>query len=341
MNARERFLAACRNEDVDRPPVWLMRQAGRYLPEYRALRQENPFWQMMRQPELAVKVTRQPVDRFGVDAAILFSDILIVLDALGAEVHYKKGGPVISPLVRDEAGLTRLHEVDADRAFDYVTAAVSALTKALHPKTAVIGFSGGPFTLASYLIEKGPSKDLRRLKDLARKRPELYREVIERIAKVVADLLKLQIRAGVDAVQLFDTWAGKLNRDEYRELALPYTQQVFARLADAGVPLILYVRNAQEHFEAAASSGCSVLSIDDSLDLAEARKRLGPDLALQGNFDPALLKLPVDEIRTRVHRGLDALGGRGHIVNLGQGLTPDTPVAGVGAFVDAVREWSP
>ncbi|MBW1871136.1 MAG: uroporphyrinogen decarboxylase, partial [Deltaproteobacteria bacterium] len=226
MNSLERLMAACDSKPVDRPPVWLMRQAGRYLPEYRKLRKLHEFWEMMRNPELAAEVTMQPLRRFGVDAAILFSDILIVLDAMGVEVRYKKGGPIIHPLINDESGLTRLETVDADKQFAYLAETIGRLAEQLHPQVGLIGFAGAPFTLASYLIQKGPSKNLTALKKRAAKRPEIYEEILERICDVVVDLLRLQARAGADLLQIFDTWSGKLNLEEYLQLAQPYSERV-------------------------------------------------------------------------------------------------------------------
>ncbi|MBW1806979.1 MAG: uroporphyrinogen decarboxylase [Deltaproteobacteria bacterium] len=340
MNSLERLMAACDSKPVDRPPVWLMRQAGRYLPEYRKLRKLHEFWEMMRNPELAAEVTMQPLRRFGVDAAILFSDILIVLDAMGVEVRYKKGGPIIHPLINDESGLTRLETVDADKQFAYLAETIGRLAEQLHPQVGLIGFAGAPFTLASYLIQKGPSKNLTALKKLAAKRPEIYEEILERICDVVVDLLRLQARAGADLLQIFDTWSGKLNLEEYLQLAQPYSERVIERLADLKIPVTLYIRNASQLAKAAASTGCRVLSIDCSLPIGEARARLGDYLALQGNYDPARLKGDPAVIRQEVQAMIESVRGTGLIVNLGQGLTPDTPVAGVEAFVSAVKEWS-
>jgi uroporphyrinogen decarboxylase len=324
---------------VDRPPVWLMRQAGRYLPEYREVRSQHDFWEMMRTPGLAAEVTLQPIHRFGMDAAILFCDILVVLDALGSEVEYAKGGPVVRPLVRSEPDLERLLPVNCQESFGYVTEAVQLLCAELHPERALIGFAGAPFTLAAYLMEDGPSRSLETLRKMTGDKPELFKGILERITDVVVGLLSLQVEAGVDAVQIFDTWAGRLSQEEYTELALPYARSVVERLQGLGVPVILYVRNALDNLEAASSSGCQVLSVDSSVRLADARTRLGNGQALQGNFAPASLKEPPDRIRRQVHAAIESVGTTGYIVNLGEGLTPDTPVEGVGALVNAVREW--
>ncbi len=337
MLPRDRMLAACRGRPVDRPPLWLMRQAGRYLPEYRAVRKSHSFWEVVRTPELAEKVTLQPLARYAFDAAILFCDILIVLDALGAEVTYAPGGPRVSPQVRDAAALARLRRADAS-AFPYVRQAVERLCARLQPETAVIGFAGAPWTLAAYLVEGGPSKDSAELKKLAYTRPEVFEGVMDRIADLVAELLQLQIEAGVDVVQIFDTWAGHLCPADYRELAAPWVQRIISALAPSGVPIILYLRNAAGHLEAAAQTGCDVLSVDTSIAMAEARRRLPKGIALQGNLDPALLHAPEERMRQVVEETVAAAGDGGLILNLGQGLVPTSPPDGVERLVRVVAE---
>ncbi len=337
MRSRERMLAACRGQAVDRPPLWLMRQAGRYLPEYRAVRADHSFWEVVRTPELVEKVTLQPLARFELDAAILFCDILVVLDVLGAEVTYAPGGPRVSPALRDQAGLDALLPVDAEAAFGYVDQAIRRLCARLQPETAVIGFAGAPWTLAAYLVEGGPSRDSAQLKALAYQQPRVFESMMERIADVVAELLLIQLRAGADLVQIFDTWAGHLSPGDYTSLALPYTRRIIERVKSHGAPVILYLRNAAGHLDAAASSGCDVLSVDTSIDLAEARQRLDQSIALQGNLEPALLHAPEARLRAEVERMARAAEGGGYIVNLGQGLVPSSPIDGVARLVDAVR----
>jgi uroporphyrinogen decarboxylase len=340
MDCRERMLAACRGKTVDRPPVWLMRQAGRYLPEYRELRARHGFWDLVRTPCLAVEASLQPVRRFGMDAGILFSDILVVLDAMGVQVRYEEGGPTLCPQVRTAADLAELRAVVPESAFHYIAEAMTMLCAELHPQHAVVGFAGAPFTLAAYLVEGGPSRDVPSLKALAYRTPELYDAIAGSIADAVLGLLRAQVRAGADVVQIFDTWAGHLTPDDYEALALPYTHRVIEGLADLDVPVILYVRNAAGSLEHAAASGCQVLSIDGSIRLSDARARLDPRIALQGNFDPALLFAPAGRIISAVRGGIQSAGPLGYIVNLGQGLLPDTPLEGVETFVNAVRERS-
>ncbi len=338
MNGRERMIAACRGEAVDRPPVWLMRQAGRHLPEYNKLRGEHSFWEMVRTPELAAEVTLQPVRRYGMDAAVVFSDILIVLEAMGAEVRFETGGPVIAEPVVTRDALERLHRVDAGSAFGYLDTTLRILAGELHPRTALIGFAGAPFTLAAYLVEGRSSRDVRNLKALAYNDPALARDILTSLAEAVTELLLMQVLAGADVVQIFDTWAAYLSPEDYETLSLPYNRMIVERLQEAGVPVILYLRNAAGHLEAAATSGCDVLSVDASLRLAEARRRLPATIGLQGNLDPAELLGPTGRIRDRVREMVEASAGGGYVVNLGQGVTPDVPIAGVEALVSAVQE---
>lgn len=340
MNPRERMLAALRCHPVDRPPVWLMRQAGRYLPDYRSLREQHDFWTLMRTPHLAVEVSLQPVRRFGMDAAILFSDILIVHDAMGAEVNYGAGGPRIHPLVHTASDLDALHQPDVAGRLGFVGEAVERLCAALHPQTAVIGFAGAPFTLAAYLVEEGPGKDLARLLRLADEDPKLLDRLLDLLAGGVTELLRMQIRAGADLVQLFDTWAGSLTPAQYERIALPYTRKVVEALQPEGTPVLLYVRQSASRLEAMAASGCTGLSVDDSLTLAEARARLAAGTVLQGNLDPVYLAEDPGRMRTLVHAMIDEAGPAGTIVNLARGLTPATPPEGVAAFVRAVQEWT-
>jgi len=339
--SQERFASACRCEAVDRPPVWLMRQAGRYLPEYRAVRAKHDFWEMVRTPELAAAVTEQPVRRFDMDAAILFSDILIVPDAMGIEVRYEPGGPVLSPLVASLADVLALCEVEPARDFAYVAEAIRLLTARLHPEKALIGFAGAPFTLAAYMVQGGPARSVDRLKALAHRDRGAYDLLLDRVTAAVTGLLALQIEAGVDAVQIFDTWAWHLGPDDYVDLALPYTARIIERLRPHGRPVISYLRSAAAHLEAAAAAGPDVLSIDCTIRLADAMARAPAGVALQGNFDPALLFAPPAVIAGAVERQLALVrergAGRGYIVNLGQGLTPEIPIEGVEALVNAVR----
>jgi len=332
------MLAACRGMAVDRPPVWLMRQAGRYLPEYRELRARHSFWEMVKTPGLAAEISLQPLRRFSMDSAILFSDILVVPDAFGVEVRYEETGPVLSSQVRTAEELENLKKVTPGSSFEYVGMAVERLCRELHPQCPVIGFAGAPFTLAAYLVQGGPGRDVSALKILASREPGLYDAIARRIADAVTELLRVQVKAGADVVQIFDTWAAHLGPEDYRVLAEPYTRRLIEGIEDLGVPVILYIRNAAGLLEQAAACGCLVLSVDPSLRLSDARRRLDARVALQGNFDPALLFSGSECIRGAVRAGLQAARGGGYIVNLGQGVLQDTPLEGVDAFVKAVTE---
>ncbi len=338
ITCRERMLAACRGQAVDRPPIWLMRQAGRYLPEYRAVRKEHSFWEMVRTPELAVEVTLQPLRRFALDATIIFCDILVIPEAMGAGVQYKPGGPRMDNPFQGEDDLLRLDEVRVDQQLGYVADAVRLLCEKVQQDKAVIGFAGAPLTLAAYLVEGGPSKDLRKLKALAYREPDQAQRLLSGLADKVADLLRLQVEAGADIVQVFDSWAGLLCPDDYRALALPAVKRVFERIEDLDVPKVLYLRGAASHLLDAATAGADILSIDQTIRLDHARRLLGPDVVLQGNLDAAHLLGPRERIRREVRDMCAQVDGEGWICNLGQGLVPDIPPAGVEAMVDAVVE---
>ncbi len=339
MNSRERFLAACNRQPVDRPPVWVMRQAGRYLPEYLEVRAKHGFLEVCRSPELVTEVTLQPLRRFDMDAAIIFSDILVVPEAMGQEVTYPQGGPRLAPPIRKASDLARIRECEPEKDLAYVAEALVAMRRAMGDDRALLGFAGAPYTLATYMVEGGGSKHQEQTKRLALTEPGLIDELLERLADAVARFLRLQIEAGADAVQLFDTWAGDLSPVDFERLALKPAQRVIARLADLDVPVIYFMNGIAPHLEAAATCGATALGIDWRLDLAEARRRTGGRLALQGNLDPLVLSGPVSGIRERVraiHQSLE--GAPGHIFNLGHGVLPSTPVEGVAAFVDAVHE---
>lgn len=339
MTSRERFLAACRREPVDRPPVWLMRQAGRYLEEYQAIRRNHDFQTMCHTPSLATEVTLQPLRRFGMDAAILFSDILVVPEAMGQTVTYPEGGPRLAPSIRTREDLARLRRVDASVALSYVAEALRLVRPELGEHRALLGFAGAPYTLATYMVEGGGSRHQAATKELLFTAPDLMDALLEVITEVVIDFLLLQIEAGADAVQLFDTWAGDLAPVEFERLSLGPVRRIASALAPSGVPLIYYVNGIAGHLEAASTCGASVLGIDWRIDLGEVRGRLGPGIALQGNLDPLVLLAPPAEIRARVRAIHDSLGGTGgHIFNLGHGVLPFIPVSGVGAFVEAVKE---
>lgn len=338
MRRRDRFLAACGKEPVDRPPVWLMRQAGRYLPEYLALRERHDFWTILREPELALEVALQPLRRFDLDATILFSDILVLLDAMDAGVVYD-GAPKITRPFEGAADLGRVEAADVRGRLGYVGEAMARLVAVAGHDRAVIGFAGAPLTLAAYLVEGGPASDLRGLKAMAYQDPPLARALLDGLARAALDLLLLQVEAGADVVQIFDSWAAKLSPADYAALAVPPLRAMVDRLhAESRAKVAVYVRGAASHLEAAASTGCDVLGIDSSVEMDAARRRLPGGPALQGNLDPAELLGPPTRIRARVQELVARAGRVGTVVNVGQGLSPDVPVAGVEAFVSAALE---
>jgi uroporphyrinogen decarboxylase len=334
-NTKELFLRACRFEPTERVPVWIMRQAGRYLPEYQAVRAHHTFLEICKTPELAAEVSVQPYRVLGVDAIIVFSDILIVAEAMGMPLDVPDSGPVLSNPVRDAAAVRRLREFDPERETRFVGDAIRAICKEAGPTVPVIGFAAAPWTLACYMIEGQTRGDIARAKRMLRDEPEVVRELLERIARATAGYLKSQIAAGAVVVQLFDTWAGELTPEEYSAFELPATQMVLQALSSESAPKILFAKGSARHLESMAKSGADVLSVDWNTDLAEARRKLGRRVALQGNVDPSILLGPEEGIRRAVREAIEKTGGAGHILNLGHGILPTTPVDSARAFVQA------
>jgi uroporphyrinogen decarboxylase len=336
------LLRACRRELVDRPPVWMMRQAGRYLPEYRRVRERADFLTMVGTPELAVEVTLQPVDLVGVDAAIIFSDILVVPQAMGMTLTVDEGvGPRFPEPLRAPADLVRLRDVEPGDALGHVLQAIRLARRALDGRVPLIGFAGAPWTLASYMVEGGGSKNWAVAKRFLLQHPEAAHALLSRLARAVGAFLQAQVAAGAQVIQLFESWAGALGPDDFRSFALPYLTETVRAAKSAGVPVIAFAPGAGWALEEIARvTGADVLGIDWQTEAAAANRRAAPfPVALQGNLDPCWLYADPAEIRRRTHTMLDAFGGRGHIANLGHGILPDTPVAHARAFVDAVKEW--
>lgn len=334
-NKKELFLRACRFEPVERVPVWMMRQAGRFLPEYQAVRARHTFLEICKTPELAAEVSLQPFRALGVDAVIVFSDILIVAEAMGLPLDVPDAGPVLSNPVRDVASIRRLRDFDPGRETKFVGDAIRAICKEAGPDVPVIGFAAAPWTLACYMIEGRTRGDVSRAKQMLREEPQAVRELLERIARATAEYLKSQIAAGAAVVQLFDTWAIELTPDEYEAFELPATQMVLQALGAPEVPKILFAKGSARHLENMAQSGAQVLSVDANTDLAEARRLLGNRVALQGNVDPTTLLGDEATIRRAAREAIEKTGGLGHILNLGHGILPNTPVANARAFVEA------
>jgi uroporphyrinogen decarboxylase len=344
----DRFLRALLREPVDRTPIWMMRQAGRYLPEYRELRaRAGSFMDLCTNPELACEVTLQPLRRYPMDAAILFSDILTIPDAMGLGLHFVEGeGPRFHKPVRTAADIEALSVVDAARDLKYVMDAVVTVRRELNGSVPLIGFSGSPWTLATYMVEGASSRDFARVKTLAFNQPELMHQLLSVLADSVTDYLRCQIESGAQAVQIFDTWGGALSSQAYREFSLQYMQRIVANLPreheGRRVPVILFTKNGGLWLESMAETGADCLGLDWTADIGSARARVGDRVALQGNMDPAFLRASPKRIREEVGNILASFGkGSGHIFNLGHGITPDIDPDHVTAFVDAVQELSP
>lgn len=335
------FLAACRREKTPYTPVWLMRQAGRYMPEYRKLRAEFSFLELCKRPDLAAEITVTPVERLGVDAAILFADILLILEPMGVGLEYTKDdGPVIRNQVRSRTGVEQLVEFEPEDALSFVFEAVRQCRAALGGRVPLIGFAGAPFTLASYLIEGGGSRNYLWTKRMMYTDPGAWRALMERLAQVLAKYLNAQIAAGAQAVQLFDSWVGCLAPDDYERYVLPYTRATIAAITP-GVPVIQFSTGTAGLLKSLRAAGGDVIGVDWRVNLDEAWQCLGYDVGIQGNLDPAVLFASPKEIRRKVAEVLKRAGGRpGHIFNLGHGVLPETPVEHVIAMVEAVHELS-
>jgi uroporphyrinogen decarboxylase len=336
LTPRARMQRACRGEPVDRPPVWLMRQAGRYLPEYRALKEKYSFLEMCRAPEIATEVSLHPWQRFAVDGVVVFSDILVPLTGLGIELDFTPG-PVVANPIESAADLGRL-EGDAGGAMAPTCEAIRRLRAELGEKAAVIGFAGAPWTLAAYASEQRLSRDLEVLSGLTYREPALVDQLLERMAEVTAETLAVQIEAGADVVQIFDTWAGMLSVPRFERFAGPALRRVLELLPSGHPPVIVFARGAAHLTYALADLGVDVVSLDWRVDLAEAAERIGQRVSLQGNLEPTALAGPPAQIEQAVADLIRAgRKARGHVLNLGHGVLPSIPVEGVEAFVRAAQ----
>jgi uroporphyrinogen decarboxylase len=336
LDKHERLGNALRGLPVDRPPVWFMRQAGRYMSEYRELRSRVTFLDLCHTPELACEVTLQPVERFEPDAAIVFSDILPVLSAIGRDFTMEKGvGPRVPEPVRTRADVESLVRPDVSEALPWVPETLRLFRKA-RPDTPILGFAGAPWTLFCYLVEGSGSKNWLEPKRMLMCEPALAERVLNLLADVVGDYLQSQIDAGAAGVQMFDTWAGALSRDDYERFALPAAIRAFERVK--GAPRIFYSKDLSSILPIAKKTGADVMGIDWRTDMAEARALLG-DMPVQGNLDPVALYGPKDDIQRKVRQIIEAAGPTGHVFNLGHGVLPTTPVEGVDAMMEAVKAW--
>jgi len=343
----DRFLRALLREPVDCTPVWMMRQAGRYLPEYRETRaRAGDFMSLCMNPQLACEVTLQPLERYDLDAAILFSDILTIPDAMGLGLYFEAGeGPRFKKIVRTADDVAALPVPDVKRDLDYVIAAVREIRSALAGRVPLIGFSGSPWTLATYMVEGGSSKDFRHIKEMMYARPEVMHALLGKLADAVILYLNEQILAGAQAVQIFDTWGGALSGPMYREFSLAYMKRIVDGLIrehdGRRVPSILFTKNGGQWLETMADAGADALGLDWTTDIGDARRRVGDRVALQGNMDPSVLYAPAGRIRDEVAAILQSFGsGNGHVFNLGHGIHQFVDPEHAGIFVDAVHELS-
>lgn len=337
------FLKACKRQPTARTPIWIMRQAGRYLPEYRAVRSKADFLTLCKTPELAAEVTIQPVDIIGVDAAIIFSDILVIPEAMGMEliVEEGKGGPRFPSPVRSTSEIDKLAIPDPYDKLKYVMDALSLTKQNLEGRVPLIGFAGSPWTLATYMVEGRGKQEFKIISELINERPKDAHKLLDKLARSAADYLSAQIESGANAVQIFDTWGGILPQEQFEEFSLRYIQQIVASIKRKDEPVIVFCKDCGHSLEAIANTGCDVVGLDWTVDIGEARKLIGDKVALQGNMNPHKLYEDEEKIRDEVKTILEKFGkGSGHVFNLGHGILPDVPVAHAKALVDAVKEES-
>ncbi|WP_049926825.1 uroporphyrinogen decarboxylase [Halopiger goleimassiliensis] len=331
---KDRFLRAARGERTDRPPVWMMRQAGRYLPEYRELREEYSFLEAISTPSVAAEISLQPYERFAPDGVVMYSDILTVLEPLGFSYHLESGvGPVVENPVESPADTHREHQPVAEE-LPYVGELLERLSAELGSEAAVLGFTGGPFTLSAYVCEGTPSRSFMAVRRLRAEHPEAFRRLLRAFTDVVVDYVTYQVESGADAIQLFDTYAGLLSPADYREFLLPLHREIVDAV---DVPTIVFVRNVSGNLALLEETGADVVALDWTVDLEAAREELG-DVAIQGNLDPALLYGDPETVRERTRAVVEAGGSEGHILNLGHGVDRNTPVENVEAFFEAAKD---
>ena len=341
--SNSRLLRACRREPVDATPLWLMRQAGRYMAEYRALREKYTILELIKSPELAFEVTMQPINAFDLDAAIIFADILPPLEGMGLSLEFVKGeGPVLHNPVRTPADVDALRVTPAEESLPFTLDAIRLTTAELAPRgIPLIGFSGAPFTLAAYAVEGGSSRNHQHVKGLMMSDPATWHKLMEKLSQVVGEYLLAQAQAGAQVLQLFDSWVGALSPDDYRQHVMPYSRRAIEIAREAGVPIIHFGTDTSGMLGEIRDAGGDVIGVDWRIDLDQAWARLGPDVAVQGNLDPIALFAPWDELKARTKAVLDRAGGRpGHIFNLGHGILPQTPVDNVKRLAEFVHEYT-
>ena len=335
------LLRALRKEKVERPPVWMMRQAGRYLPDYMKLKAKYDFFTRVQTPELACEITLQPIDQVGVDAAILFSDILVIPQAMGTEVLMEEGkGPSLPNVIKDQKDIDALITENVEESLNYVMKALTLIKQELKGRVPLIGFAGAPFTILCYMVEGKGSKTWEKAKQFCFTRPQLAHRLLQKITDITIQYLKAQTKAGADVVQVFDSWSGCLSPQDFKIFAQPYLVQIADALKE-DAPVILFPKGSWYALEELCMSGASGLGIDWCISPQYARQLTNNDITLQGNFDPAKLLLPIPEIKKAVHDMIDAFGTQNYIANLGHGITPNIPVDNAKAFVEAVKEYRP
>lgn len=337
MTKRERFLAACHCQAVDRPPIWLMRQAGRYLPEYRALKEKHGFLKMVKTPELATEVTLQPIKRYGFDAAILFSDILVIPEAMGQPYEFRPEGGIGMAYAISRA--EQIHNLTSDICghLEYVAGALRLLKQELKGENALIGFAGSPWTLATYMIEGGSALQFQKAKEFFYQEPALFEALMEKVTQAVSDYVNMQVEAGAEMIQLFDSWGGICSGQSYEAASLKWIRRIVKRV-NKRVPVILFAKGLHARADDLASTGVDGLSVDWTAELGKLRKTAPANVALQGNFDPILLTMSPEIVRREAQILLDSMGNApGHIFNLGHGITPQARLDSVEALVETVQ----
>ena len=334
----DRLIRACRREPVDRTPVWMMRQAGRYLKDYRDIRQKVSFLELCKNVDLAAEVSLQPLRILGVDAVIFFSDILIPVEAMGVGVELTDKGPEISHPIRTLADVQKLRVPDPADTVPFVGNILRRLRKDLNGEVPLIGFTGAPWTLASYMIEGGGSKNFAEIKKMAFSDPATLHALLDKLASTIVAYVKFQIESGAQVIQMFDTWAGELTRKDYETFALPVTRRIFEEIGKS-VPRILYINGCSSILESMASSGADVLSVDWRIPIGEAKARVGDRVALQGNLDPTVMLGAASNLTATAESILEQAGPTGHIFNLGHGILPPTPVDNARALIDFVKAY--
>lgn len=340
MTPRQRFLAACRREATDRPPAWMMRQAGRYLPEYRAAREGKTFLQMVHDSDLAAEITLQPIRRYGMDAAVIFCDILVPPAAMGIGVEFREGvGPLLDPVVRDAAAVDALKDFDPATDTDFLGEAIRKVRAELGDERAILGFCGAPFTVASYMVEGRSSRNFENTRRFMLSDPAAFGRLLERVVDASIPYLRMQVEAGADALQLFDSWGGALDAVTYRRVIFPHLKRLVESAKGTGAPVIVYANGGGHLLEILADTGPDFLSVDWRVDPADAIARVGDRVGLQGNLDPTILFGPPGIVADEARRVLDAFEpqfDKGYIFNLGSGILPKTPLASVQSLWDTV-----